>query len=143
MSVEGLHDALGERADVVTLRPARLPGWRRIWNVFRPEWNGGVLNLEPSPSDVVVGMLVEGLTEDDIQLLDSKESTHLPRDTVYVEPFSRRGGAGAGLPPPQGQPRGQALGPLQDGRARARLPRRLGSLREPVPRARSTRPAIR
>jgi gamma-glutamylcyclotransferase len=108
MSVEGLRDALGERADALTLRPARLPGWRRIWNVFRPEWNGGVLNLEPSPNDVVVGILVEGLTEDDIQLLDSKESTHLPRDTVYVEPlagevvpaqvYRRRKGNHAGKP---------------------------------------------
>jgi hypothetical protein len=108
MSVDGLRDALGERADALTLRPARLPGWRRIWNVFRPEWNGGVLNLEPSPNDVVVGILVEGLTEEDLQLLDSKESTHLPRDTVYVEPlagevvpaqvYRRRKGNHAGKP---------------------------------------------
>ena len=88
MSVEGLRDALGERADVVTMRPARLPGWRRIWNVFRSEWNGGVLNLEPSPNDVVVGMLVEGLVEDDLQLLDSRNSTHPPATDVYVEPFT-------------------------------------------------------
>ena len=108
MSADGLRDALGERADALTLRPARLPGWRRIWNVFRPEWNGGVLNLEPSPADVVVGILVEGLTEEDLQLLDSKESTHLPRDTVYVEPlagevvpaqvYRRRKGNHAGKP---------------------------------------------
>src|SRR5262245_52126980 len=88
MAIEGLREAIGDRADAVTIRPARLPGWRRIWNVFRVEWNGGVLNLEPSPNDVVVGMLVEGLSEEDIQVLDSKESTHLPRDTVYVEPFT-------------------------------------------------------
>jgi len=54
MTVEGLREALGSRADAVSFRPARLPGWRRIWNVFRPEWGGGVLNLEPSPADVVV-----------------------------------------------------------------------------------------
>lgn len=87
MAIEGLASALGPRADALTLRPARLPGWRRIWNVYRQEWNGGVLNLEPSPGDVVVGMLVEGLSEGDFQKLDALESTHLPRETVYVEPF--------------------------------------------------------
>jgi hypothetical protein len=88
MAVEGLRDTLGDRADELTFRPARLPGWRRIWNVYRQEWNGGVLNLEPSANDVVVGMLIEGLTEEEFSLLDSLESTHLPRDTVYVEPFN-------------------------------------------------------
>jgi len=87
MAVEGLREALGPRADALTFRPARLPGWRRIWNVFRPEWNGGVLNLEPSSADIVVGMLIEGLGELDVQVLDAQEATHLPRETVYVEPF--------------------------------------------------------
>src|SRR4030067_560021 len=95
MAGEGLHDALGERADVVTLRPARLPGWRRIWNVYRPEWNGGVLNTEPSPDTVIVGVLVEGLAEEDFVRLDAQEATHLPREQVYIEPI----GAG-GVPPP-------------------------------------------
>ena len=88
MTVEGLREALGARADALTFRPARLPGWRRIWNVFRPEWGGGVLNLEPSPADVVVGMLIEGLGELDFQVLDAQEATHLPRETVYVEPLA-------------------------------------------------------
>ena len=88
MAVEGLREALGPRADALAFRPARLPGWRRIWHVFRPEWNGGVLNLEASPGDVVVGMLIEGLGELDLQLLDAQEATHLPRETVYVEPFT-------------------------------------------------------
>ncbi len=88
MAVEGLREVLGPRADALAFRPARLPGWRRIWNVFRPEWNGGVLNLEASPGDVVVGMLIEGLGELDLQLLDAQEATHLPRETVYVEPFT-------------------------------------------------------
>ena len=87
MTVEGLREALGVRADGLTFRAARLPGWRRIWNVFRPEWQGGVLNIEPSPADVVVGMLVEGLGERDVELLDAQEATHLPRETVYVEPL--------------------------------------------------------
>ena len=87
MTVEGLREALGVRADGLTFRAARLPGWRRIWNVFRPEWQGGVLNIEPSPADVVVGMLVEGLGERDLELLDAQEATHLPRETVYVEPL--------------------------------------------------------
>ena len=85
MSLEGLREALGPRADGLTLRPARLPGWRRIWNVFRSEWQGGVLNIEPSPAGLVVGVLVEGLGEADLQVLDEQESTHLPRETVYVE----------------------------------------------------------
>jgi hypothetical protein len=88
MTVEGLRDVLGPRAETLTFRAARLPGWRRIWNVFRPEWNGGVLNVEPSPADVVVGMLIEGLSEPDFERLDRQEATHLPRETVYVEPLS-------------------------------------------------------
>ena len=108
MTVEGLREALGVRADGLTFRAARLPGWRRIWNVFRPEWQGGVLNIEPSPADVVVGMLVEGLGERDVELLDAQEATHLPRETVYVEPlggdvvsaqvYRRRKGNHAGKP---------------------------------------------
>jgi hypothetical protein len=87
MAAEGLEEALGPRARALAFRPARLPGWRRIWNVFRSEWNGGILNIEPSPGAVVVGMLVEGLEEADLQRLDVQEATHLPRETVYVEPF--------------------------------------------------------
>jgi gamma-glutamylcyclotransferase len=87
MAVEGLREALGARADELALRPARLPGWRRIWNVYRLEWQGGVLNIEPSPAGVVVGMLVEGLSEADFARLDSQEATHLPRESVYVERF--------------------------------------------------------
>jgi gamma-glutamylcyclotransferase len=108
MTAEGLREALGVRADGLTFRAARLPGWRRIWNVFRPEWQGGVLNIEPSPADVVVGMLVEGLGERDVELLDAQEATHLPRETVYVEPlggdvvsaqvYRRRKGNHAGKP---------------------------------------------
>ena len=86
MTVDGLRDLLGPRADALSFRPARLPGWRRIWNVYRPEWQGGVLNIEPSPADTVVGVLVEGLEAADLQLLDAQEATHLPRETVYVEP---------------------------------------------------------
>ena len=108
MTAEGLREVLGVRADGLTFRAARLPGWRRIWNVFRPEWQGGVLNIEPSPADVVVGMLVEGLGERDVELLDAQEATHLPRETVYVEPlggdvvsaqvYRRRKGNHAGKP---------------------------------------------
>jgi hypothetical protein len=87
MSADGLREALGPRADALVFRPARLPGWRRIWNVFRPEWNGGTLNLEPAAGEVVVGMLVEGLESPDFAALDAQEATLLPRETVYVEPF--------------------------------------------------------
>jgi gamma-glutamylcyclotransferase (GGCT)/AIG2-like uncharacterized protein YtfP len=87
MAPEGLREALGDRADKLVLRPARLPGWRRIWNVFRPEWNGGVLNAEPFPGAAIVGVLVEVLSEEDFARLDAQEATHLPREKVYVEPI--------------------------------------------------------
>jgi hypothetical protein len=83
---EGLRDLLGDRADLVPLRVGRLPGWRRIWNVYRPDYEGAVLNVEPSRGDSVVGLLVEDLTERDLGRLDTLESSHLPRETVYVEP---------------------------------------------------------
>ncbi len=87
MTGDGLREALGPRADALAFRPARLPGWRRIWNVYRPEWHGGVLNVEPNPGGVVVGILIEGLEAPDLGILDTQEATHLPRETVYVEPF--------------------------------------------------------
>lgn len=94
MAREALREALGERADALVLRPARLPGWRRVWNVYRQEWMGGVLNVEPCADTVVVGMLVEGLRPLDFEVLDLQESTHLPRETVYVEPLD----SGAAVP---------------------------------------------
>jgi len=87
MSAEAFREALGERVSELAMRPARLVGWRRIWNVYRAEWHGGVLNVEPSPEDAVVGVLVGGLHETDFFLLDAQESTHLPRETVSVEPI--------------------------------------------------------
>ncbi len=87
MAVEGLREALGGRADALSLRPARLVGWRRVWNVFRDEWGGGILNAEPSLGSTIVGVLVSGLGEEDFARLDAQESTHLPRETVYVEPL--------------------------------------------------------
>jgi len=87
MSREGFQEALGGRTDALVLRPARLVGWRRIWNVYRAEWHGGVLNVEPSPESTVVGILVEGLEAADFARLDAQESTHLPRETVSVEPI--------------------------------------------------------
>jgi hypothetical protein len=86
MTAEGLRGALGERADGLTFRVARLPGWRRIWNTYRDEWGGGVLNLERAADVAVVGVLVEELTEADFAVLDHGESTHLPREQVVVEP---------------------------------------------------------
>lgn len=88
MAAEGFSEALGHDAGSLTLRPARLVGWRRVWNVYRPEWNGGVLNAEPCPGAVLVGMLVEGLRAQDLERLDAREATHLPRESVYVEPLA-------------------------------------------------------
>lgn len=86
MTVAGVREALGGRADALTFRVAKLPGWRRIWNAYREEWGGGILNVERSPEDVVVGVLVEGLGPDDFERLDPQEASHLPRESVFVEP---------------------------------------------------------
>ena len=87
MGPEGLRDALGERkSDTLRLRPARLQGWRRIWNVYLPDWNGATLNVEPRPEDSVVGVLVEGLAEQDLGVLDRLQANLLPREIVYVQP---------------------------------------------------------
>lgn len=91
MTAQGLREALGHRAAEVTYRVARLPGWRRIFNAYREEWGGGVLNLERSSHGVVVGVLIEGLSEEDFQRLDRQESSHLPRESVYVEPEEGEG----------------------------------------------------
>jgi len=87
MSRDGFREVLGERAEGLVLRPARLAGWRRIWNVYRQEWLGGVLNVEPNAEATVVGTLVEGLEPRAFIRLDAQESTHLPRQTVSVEPI--------------------------------------------------------
>jgi hypothetical protein len=84
MTAEGLRGVLGARAGALTFRIAHLTGWRRVWNVYREEWDGGVLNLEPHAAAHVVGVLIEGLDEADFLRLDPQESSHLPRETVYV-----------------------------------------------------------
>ena len=89
MTADGLKGVLGRRVHGLVFRPARLPGWRRVWNAYREEWQGGVLNVERAPSSSVLGVLVEGLTDADLGRLDAQEATHLPRETVMVEP---RGG---------------------------------------------------
>jgi hypothetical protein len=86
MTAEGLRAAVGPRADSMTFRVARLPGWRRVWNAYREEWGGGVLNVEPAADFSVVGVLVDGLGEEEFTALDRQESTHLPRELVYVQP---------------------------------------------------------
>ncbi|HVQ31397.1 MAG TPA: gamma-glutamylcyclotransferase family protein [Vicinamibacteria bacterium] len=84
MTPEGSQAALGDRASTLRYKVARLRGWRRVWNAYRPEWNGGVLNVEPDPGSEVVGVLIEGMAPDDFTLLDLQEATHLPRREVYV-----------------------------------------------------------
>ena len=110
-TADGLRGALGPRADTMTYREARLFGWRRVWNAYREEWAGGVLNLEPSDGASVVGVLIDGLSEEDIALLDDQESSHLPREQVFVQPeggdpegaqlYFRRKGNHAGQPSPR------------------------------------------
>lgn len=88
MGPEGLRDALGDRkTGTLRLRLARLPGWRRIWNVYHPDWNGATLNVEPRTEDTVVGVLIEGLSQEDFAVLDEREASLLPRETVYVQPI--------------------------------------------------------
>jgi hypothetical protein len=85
MAAEGFRSALGDRAAGLRFQPARLAGWKRAWNAYRPDWDGAVLNIEPDPQAVVVGVLVDGLTDLDWALLDDQERTHLPREPVSVE----------------------------------------------------------
>jgi hypothetical protein len=88
MGPEGLRAALGDRkTGTLRLRPARLSGWRRIWNVYHPDWNGATLNVEPCREDSVVGVLIEDLSDEDFAVLDALEASHLPRETVYVQPM--------------------------------------------------------
>jgi Gamma-glutamyl cyclotransferase, AIG2-like len=84
MTPEGSHAALGDRASALRYKVAHLRGWRRVWNAYRPEWGGGVLNVEPDADSEVVGVVIEGMAPDDFALLDLQEATHLPRREVYV-----------------------------------------------------------
>jgi hypothetical protein len=86
MTAEGCRRMLGSRADGFTYRVARLPGWRRVWNVHSDFWGGGVLNVERAEGCSVLGVVVEELTEEDLATLDRGEPTHLPRDLVVVQP---------------------------------------------------------
>jgi cation transport regulator ChaC len=85
MSADGFRSALGERADALRFEVATLHGWRRAWNAYRPDWDGAVLNIEPDASATVVGVLIDGLAEEDWARLDAQEETHLPRERVSVE----------------------------------------------------------
>src|SRR5262245_774860 len=85
MTADGFAKLLGDRARGFGYRVATLRGWRRIWNAYREEWEGGVLNAEENPSGLILGVLVEGMTAEDMARLDSQESTHLPHETVAVE----------------------------------------------------------
>jgi hypothetical protein len=85
MAAEGFRSALGDRAAGLRFQRARLAGWKRAWNAYRPDWDGAVLNLEPDPEAVVVGVVVDGLSELDWALLDDQERSHLPREPVSVE----------------------------------------------------------
>src|SRR5262245_28537633 len=85
MTADGFVKVFGDRARSFRYRVARLPGWRRVWNAYREEWQGGVLNAERHAEGVMVGVLVEGMPLEDLSRLDSQESTHLPRQTVVVQ----------------------------------------------------------
>ena len=88
MSVEGLHDALGDRADVVTLPPGAPAGLAAHLERVPPRVERRRAEPRAQPERRGGGHARRRADRRDIQLLDSKESTHLPRDTVYVEPFS-------------------------------------------------------
>jgi hypothetical protein len=67
--------------------------------------------VERREAVVVVGVLVEGLTEADFEALDRSEANHLPREPVVVEPeesdpvpaqlYCRRQGNHTGRPSPR------------------------------------------
>jgi acyl-CoA thioesterase YciA len=84
MGEDGLREAVPRRSGI-RMRPARLRNWRRIWNAYREEWGGGVLNAEAHPGAEIWGVLVEGLDEGDLARLDAQEATHVPRVAVTVE----------------------------------------------------------
>jgi len=126
MGAEGFRQQLGERASGLRFRPARLLGWRRIWNAYREEWGGGVLNLERHPGGEVWGTLIDGLQDGDWAQLDAQEATHLPRESVWLELedgtaveaelYWQRRGSYAGAPSQRYQAvvleRAQGAGPL-------------------------------
>ena len=106
MSPEGSHAALGDRASALRYWVASLRGWRRIWNAYRQEWGGGVLNVEPDADSEVVGVVIEGLALDDFALLvllrarDAGPAVLANLASGSVDPWGRplRLGGSRGLP---------------------------------------------
>ncbi len=77
--------ALGSvESAAVRLRPARLGGWRRLWNGVRRGYGGAVLNMRRAPGHVVWGAVVECLGPEAWARLDRQERSHLPRERVMV-----------------------------------------------------------
>ena len=114
-------------------------GWRRIWNVYRPDWDGRGPQRRAEPGDNVVGLLVEGLREQDLARLDTLEASHLPRETVYVEPDSGEAVPAQLYHRRTGNHTGRPSGRLKTLVLRARLPGGMGRLRERLPRHRGRR----
>jgi phosphoglycolate phosphatase len=79
---------MGKAADRLRFRTATLTDWRRVWNAYREEWEGGVLNVEPAAGAEIVGVLVSGIPRATIDDLDEQEATHLPRERVSVRKVS-------------------------------------------------------
>lgn len=70
--------------------PARLRGWRRVWNGVRPSYGGAVLNMRREVGAAMWGGLVTGLTPEIWARLDRQERSHLPRARIVVSARGRR-----------------------------------------------------
>lgn len=63
---------------------AELSGYRRIFDVYRPQWDGLVLNLTPDPKATVVGILISGLSEKEPVQIDRIEGLSHERQEMTV-----------------------------------------------------------
>lgn len=83
LDVEGMKKRVGSWHD---LRPAKLKGFKLVFNVYSTSWRGGVANIEENPESTVYGA-VYLLDEAQLEKLDRYEGVpHLyHRRKVTVE----------------------------------------------------------
>ncbi|MEM0440945.1 MAG: gamma-glutamylcyclotransferase family protein [Candidatus Caldarchaeum sp.] len=83
LDVDGMKKRVGQWHD---LRPAKLKGFRLVFNVYSTSWRGGVANIVEDPQSIVYGALYL-LDEEQLEKLDRYEGVpHLyHRRKVMVE----------------------------------------------------------